>query len=95
MCALRKISVFSHDIGGVNQKVFLMLYKACVRSHLEHSYAVWSPVSNIKALEQVQYLALQKATLAMKNSNSASLEVLTSIPPLRLRLQKSIILTFS
>ena len=37
MCPLRKISVFSRDIGGVNQKVFLMLYKACVRAHLELS----------------------------------------------------------
>ena len=94
MSALRKISVFSRDIGGVNQKVFTMLYKACVRAHLELSYAVWSGASNIKVLEQVQYLALMKATLAMKNSSSASLEVLTSIPPLQLRLQESIVTTF-
>jgi ribonuclease HI len=94
MSALRKISVFSRDIGGVNQKVFLMLYKACVRAHLELSYAVWSSAANIKPLEHVQYLALIKATLAMNNSSAASLEVLTSTPPLQLRLQESIILTF-
>ena len=74
MCALRKISVFSCDIGCVNQKVFLMLYKACVRALLELFYAVWSPVSHIKPLEQVQYLALQKAALAITNSCSTSQE---------------------
>ena len=94
MCALKKISVFSRDIGGVNQGVFIMLYKACVRSHLEYSYAVWSSAANLRQLERIQYLALLKATLAMGNSNSAALEVLTSVPPLQLRLQETLIHTF-
>ena len=94
MWTLRKMSVFSRDIGCVNQKLFLMLYKACVRARLELSYALWSPVYNIKPLEQVQYLDLQKAALAMTNSCSTFQGVLTSILPLCLRLQKSILLTF-
>ena len=96
LSSLRKISVFSKEMGGASMEVMLTLYQACIRPLMLLSYPVWCSASNtsMSQLESVQHQALTKATNAMAHSNSSSLEVLCNIPPLDLVCQQILIQTF-
>ena len=92
--ALRKVSVFTRDLGGASMEVLTALYTACVRTHMLFSYAAWSSVADIKKLETVQYQALKSASGAMDKTSASALEVLWHVPPLDLCMEQAIINTF-
>ena len=95
MAALRKVSVFSRELGGASQEVLLTLYKGCTRPLLELSYSAWCSARDIEPLCKVQNQALVKATGAMHGSSISALEAMCGIPPLDLRLNSRILLTYA
>lgn len=94
LAALRKISAFSHDMGGATMEVMLSLYKARVISLMLHSYHVQCSTKETSKLNKVQNQALIKSSGARTKSSTASLGVLCNIPLLHLKLQQNLIHTF-
>jgi ribonuclease HI/retron-type reverse transcriptase len=88
--ALTRISALMADIGGMKMEIGTALYKACVRPHLEYAYPVWcfAPEEQLRKLERVQRIALLRATGTVSSTPASALEVLTSVPPLRIRYQE-------
>jgi ribonuclease HI len=90
MGALTKISALMADVGGLKMEIGTALYKSCVRPHLEFAYPVWCclPEEQLRKLERVQRIALLRATGTVSSTPASALEVLTHIPPLRLRYEE-------
>ena len=71
-----------------------LLYKACVRPHLEYAYPVWCTNNSITPLTKVQTTALRNAAGAMGGTSTDALEVITNILPLDIRLQEKLLSDF-
>ena len=91
MAVVRKISVFSHTVGGASMNVMKTIYNSCVRSHLQYAYAAWCCAKSVNKLEGVQNSALTLACGAMKNSSTEAMQVLCRVSPLKLRLEAYLI----
>ncbi|XP_014669984.1 PREDICTED: uncharacterized protein LOC106810992 [Priapulus caudatus] len=90
MGALTKISALMADIGGLKMEIGASLYKACIRPLLEFAYPVWccAPIDQILKLERVQRIALLRASGTLNSTPTAALEVMTNVPPLRIRYEE-------
>ena len=92
ICTTTRKATYKLNILNNNSKldVALLMYKAMVRPHLERTYPIWCIASN-KAktkVEQVNRIALLKATGAMNSTSTAALEVISHTLPLRVRLEE-------
>ena len=88
LAQVTKLSILTNGLNGANAELLLTLYKTCIRPTLEYGYPVWCSVSDITALERVQYQALRKATGALHGSPSSALNTITNIIPIDLRLDE-------
>ena len=54
--AFQMLGIINRNFADIDEKTFLLLYKAMVRSHLEFAGSVWNPykISQIKSLKKVQ-----------------------------------------
>ncbi|XP_014677546.1 PREDICTED: RNA-directed DNA polymerase from mobile element jockey-like [Priapulus caudatus] len=88
--ALARISALMADIGGMKMEIGIALYKACVRPHLEYAYPIWCCASEaqLRKIYRVQRIALLRASGTINTTPAAALEVLTHVPPPRLRFQE-------
>lgn len=73
---------------GVDPKCLDMLYKACIRSKLEYCSFVYPTGKSILPLEKIQWRACRVISGCMNSTHTKTLEILTSIEPLRLRFEK-------
>ena len=48
------LGIINRNFADIDEKTFLLLYKAMVRSHLEFAGSVWNPykISQIRSLEK-------------------------------------------
>ena len=83
--------------GGGPAEIGIFLYQTCIRSIMEAVYPVWCTVSvtEFKKLEEIQRSALRTATGTRHGVALSVLEVLTGTPPLKQRLEQSLINEFS
>ena len=91
LAAAYRLSNFLHECGGVRTYVGSNLYRSYVRPHMEFAAPVWASSSNkvdIIPLEQVQRLCLLRITGCLRSTATSAMEVITGIPPLRLRIDE-------
>ena len=83
--------------GGGPAEIGIFLYETCIRSIMEAVFPVWCMISvtEFRKLEEVQRSALRAATGTRHGVALNVLEVLSGTPPLRLRLEQSLINEFS
>jgi ribonuclease HI len=91
---IAKLNVLTHGLKGGSADFMLMLYKCCVRPHIEFGYAVWCSASDIAELLSLQNLALRRCTGTMQATPANALEVITGVIPLDLRLDHVLLCTF-
>ena len=75
------LGIINRNFVDIDEKTFLLLYKAMVRSHLEFAGSVWSPykINQIRSLEKyknsyktskiLQDLVIQRKTNSFKIAN--------------------------
>ena len=78
---LLRLNALTHGLRRATPTFLTMLYKCCIRPHLEFGYPVWCP-ADVDSLHKVQYQALKRCTGAMQGTHAAALEVLTGVIPL-------------
>ena len=85
---LAKLSALTNGLRGATAEFMTMLYKCCIRPHLEFAYPIWCTTNDMKGLLKVQNQALRRCTGAMYGTPAAALEVITGVIPLDLRLDQ-------
>jgi ribonuclease HI len=85
----------SHN--GAPAEIGIHLFRTCTRAIIESSFPVWCNISPeaYKKIEEMQRIALKSATGTHHNTALSTLEVMTGVPPLRLRLEEILINEFT
>ena len=89
--AARAINIMRSVAGtkwGVDPRCLDMLYKGCIRSKLEYCAFIYDEKKSITILEKVQWRACRIISGCMQSTHTKTLEILTTIEPLKLRFEK-------
>lgn len=83
--------------NGAPAEIGVYLYESCTRAIIEATFPVWCNISqdSYRKIEEIQKRALKAATGTHHNTALSTLEVMTGVPPLRLKLEEVLINEFT